>query len=312
MKALIYSVSILFLLSSCSNGGGGGPSTPAKPLKEQLADAQSATDFSAKILPEKFTVIKANLSYEEQKEKYAVGCKTPGMPSGEYNEFDPKLLAGHVFVVKQGRSELLDSDTFDTQEKKIALIDGRKLVTEINYLEVSLGTTLFSSIDQIFYAKPHMTLTVDYIKDADGKPKMEYDFKGNYTPAALEYFQTHVGVDQYLSCSVSYESNSPYVRTVDKVNYQLDGHVVVAFVEKTSHAGEVTCSKRTSGSDQETEKISLGHGTEERISFDSNEFIHEGILSCGGFQVYKIEKIVLDSGKVVKSDATKMLSAPLR
>jgi len=312
MKKLIYSVSILFLLSSCSNGGSSGPSAPAKPLKEQLADAQSATDYSAKITPEKFTVIKANLSYDEQKEKYAVGCKKAGEPSWEETQIDPKLLVGHTFVDKQGRSALLETDTFDTQEKRIASVDGNRVVTEINFLEGSFGDSVFSSIDQIFSAKPHITLTVTYAQDANGKPQFETDYKGNYTPAALEYLQTRNGVQQYLSCSVSYEASSPYVHSTDKVSYQFDGHNVVAYVDKSSNSGEVKCSQRTAGTDKETESISLGHGTTEHIVITSNELIHQGLLGCGGVELYRMDKIVLDSGKVIKADVTKKSSGPLR
>lgn len=309
MKKLIYSLATFVALSSCSNSGGSSsPAVPAKPLGDQLSEAQSANDFSASILPEKFTVIKANLSYEEQKEKYTVGCKVQGELSWDPYKIDPALHAGHVFKTKEGRSELLDYDNLQTLEKTIAQVEGQKIVAELNFLEGNFGGSSFTSVDQIFSRKPHITTTSIY---KEGATDSDFSYVANYTPAALEYLQSHSGSDQYLSCSVSYDAGlSP--NTVDKVNYLLDGHNVVAYVNRSSHSGEVTCSRRTSGSNSEGEKVSLGSGMEQRITITSNAFVDDYTINCGGTGIYSMEKIVLDSGKIVKSSVTKTLSAPLR
>jgi hypothetical protein len=308
MKKLIYSTVAVVALSACSNSGSGGPSVPAKPLSEQLSEAQSATDFASTILPEKFTVIKSNLSYEEQKEKYTVGCKIQGEPSWDPYKIDPALRAGLLFTTKEVSSKLLERDTFQTVEKTIAQVEGQKIVAELNLLEVSFGDSLFTSIDQIFSRKPHITVSSTY---KEGATDSDFSYVANYTPAALEYLQSHVAGDQYLSCSVSYETGISS-NSVDKINYLLNGQNIVAYVSKNSHSGEVTCSKRTSGSNREEEKVNLGHGTDQSILITSNALINESTVNCGGAEVYRMDKIVLDSGKVIKSSVTKTLSAPLR
>ncbi len=309
MKKTIYSLIAILVISACSNNSGsGGPGVPAKPLEDQLSEAKSATDFTSTILPEKFTVVKADLSYEEQKEKYGIGCKTPGVPSWEPYKIDPGLRPGLMFTTKEGRSELLDRDTIQTVEKTVTQIEGQKIVTELNYLEVSFSGTVFSTIDQVFTRKPHITITSTYKEGATGS---DFNVVANYTQSALEYIQNHSNDNLYLSCSVAYGTEVSS-RSVDKINYLMNGQNVLAFLSRDSHSGEVTCSRKKSGSSNEEEKVSLGRGTEQSITISSNSLISDSTINCGGTELFRMDKIVLDSGKIVKSSVTKILSAPLR
>lgn len=313
LKTFIYSVSILVLLSSC-NSGGGGSSTPAKPLpakplSEQLEDAKSASDFSAKILPEKFTVVKANLSYEEEKERYTVGCKAQGEPSWQPYLIDPALRAGLVFKTQEGRSELLSTDTFQTLEKVIIQIEGQKIVTELNFLEGIFSGTIFTSIDQIFSRKPHITTTANY---KEGATESDFSYVPNYTPEALQYFQQYPSSDSYLSCTISWSVDAPSQYSTDKIMYPVNGRQIVGYLKKRSEAGEVVCTKKFYKNDTKSEEVKLGLGRSETIEVVSNEIVNEATTECGGKTVFRSEKVVLDSGKVIRVDVQKVLEAPLR
>lgn len=309
MKKLTFTLIAMFALSSCNSGGGGGSATPAKPLDEQLAEAKSATDFTASILPEKFTVLKANLSYEEQKEMYGVGCKTQGEPSWDPYKIDPSLHAGSTFKSKEGRSELLSLDTYQTLEKVIVSVEGQKVVTEVNFLDGSFAGTVFSSIDQIFTRKPHITTTSTY---REGATDSDFSYVANYTQSALEYLQSVSSKDSYLSCSVSWDMSAPNKNSTDKISYLLNGRQIVAFLKKSTQVGEVTCTKRYYNQDSKSEEIKLGAGRKETIEIVSNDVVSESTVSCGGNEIFSMRKTALDSGKIISSEVKKALESPSR
>lgn len=313
MKKLICSVSLMALLLSC-NSGGGGSSAPAKPLNEQLAEANSAMDFTATIKSNSFSMIKANLNYNEQKERYTLGCKTQGEPSWDQNKLDTRLDAGMIYRVQEGRSAIITTDYYQITEREIISVGLQKLVMGISIEIGSFTGTPFTSIDQVFISKPHITESVNFTTKPDGTIQSDYSYTANYTQSALEYLQSHPSENSYLSCSTSYDMNAPSIHTVDKISYQMNGRPVLAYLVKESREGEISCGMRKYGDSGENDNdlIKMGTGRLERVEIYTNEIVHQGIMTCGGASVFRTEKIVLSSGKVVKTEVIKTLLAPNR
>lgn len=313
MKKLVYSVFVVLIMTAC-NSGGGGPSVPAKSLEEQLQEAKSATDFSESILPDSFTVIKANLTYEEQKERYAMGCKTPGQPSWNGTQLDPNLIVGHTFKSVEGYSSLLEVDSKQTVERIVAGLNGSTIVTDMNFFEMTFTDPAFTSIDQIFVGKPHIKTTVTYKTVADGQPDIEYSMVPNLTPAAREFWERESAANnKYLSCVVKSDIGNSYADSADKISYQLDGHSVTGFLVRSTYTGQIECSQQSSGSaNDQAPKVAMGSGRLERMVIYSNDLIYKDLLGCGGVEVFEMSRTVLDNGKIIKSNVTKLLAAPLR
>lgn len=286
----------------------------AKPLGEQLQEANSVTDFSQSVLPEKFTVIKGNLSYDEQKEMYTVGCKKQGEPGVGEAQFDSQLKPGQTFVTQHAFSEVLKSNTLFTIEKTITKINPLSLETEDNYLELSFGNIPFNSVDQIFQGKPHLLTTTTYTVNNTGGTIGQSDSKPNLTPAARQYFESNPTPtdSNYVYCRVESDSASTQ-NSVDKINYQVNGQTVVAYLRRMTQVGEIVCTKEISGQyNQNAEKMKMGPGRSEYIDISTNELVQNEILNCGGADVFRMQKLTLDSGKVMRTYIEKTLSAPLR
>lgn len=307
MKTILYSVSILFLLSSCGSGGD-GKSTPAKRFEDQVLEAQPAADLTKTILPENSTLVKADLSYTEQSERFNVGCKVAGQAYSHNKKFDPKLSVGQVFQSRSGSDSLFESMNLQTESKQIVELSALKVVSEVNFLEIGGGSF---AIDQIFIAKPHLKVTVGYSADINRElTQTDHDVVGNYSQAVKDQTQHSTSPQGYSThCYIQQKSNQSQV---DKIKYNLNGREVLAFRQTYNSYGDVICEKRLDGKNEPEAKVNMGLGRKEEMDIFSNEVVTDFIYYCGGTKVFEMERIILDSGKVVSSHVNKLLAAPLR
>lgn len=306
MKTILYSVSVLFLLSSCGSGGD-GKSTPAKPFEDQVQEASAAADLTKTILPENSTLVKADLSYTEQSERFNVGCKVAGQAYNHNKKFDPKLAVGQVFQTRSGYTSLLENLTLQTESKQIIELSVLKVVSEINFLEI--GDSGFT-IDQIFLAKPHLKVTLGYVADVNGElNQTDHNVVANYSQAATDMLNNPAPQGYSTYCYIEQKSNQSQV---DKIKYNLNGREVLAFRQTYNSYGDVICEKRLHGKNEPEVKVNMGLGRKEEMDIFSNEVVTDLIYYCGGTKVFEMEKITLDSGKVVSSHVDKLLAAPLR
>jgi hypothetical protein len=317
MKKIIYSLMVLACLSSCNSVS--GSSGPAKSPEQQMQEAASAKDFSATIVPNNFSVIKANLSYDEQKERYTIGCKTPGVSYPSLNVVDQSLMIGQLFKTERAGDRILSKGWFSAfEESVVTAIEDHKISIDSNYDRLEGFLLPFTDINQIFTKKPHMKNEITILIGASGDITIgQSSVANNLSPAAKDFIQAHSqDSSSYVSCQVDDLNSKTTKSSVDKISYNLNGQSIVAYLERRIIEGEVFCSRyfETNGrqNDKPDLKVSMGHGRVESTTVSTNNLVKLGFENCGGSEIYRLSRTSLDSGKILDNYIQKTLSAPQR
>ena len=166
---LMSLVFLVLVVSSCNSGSSssGTPQTPEQILQgqiDQLKTAPSATDYPAQIKPNAVTMVKEDITYEEQKEKYQYGCSKTDVnnPSKSVYEMDKDLKMGSQFKQEWAQSNILKSSSGSVSVKTITFLSATEVNSEINYESIFLTGFPFTSIGEIFNGTPHVTSSVKY------------------------------------------------------------------------------------------------------------------------------------------------------
>jgi hypothetical protein len=299
------------LLTSCNNDSSG----PKKTEAGVLQNVEGVKDQTFVVQPEAFTVTKANLSPEEKKERFNLGCKIQG-ENGASSELDSQLKIGQVFKSQYAVSQIQGSESEATTEITIKDIQPNKITSEANYEKLKISDFPFTTPDQVFSQKPHAIQILTYkLRDDGGYEVMSQTPLElmNMRPNVLDYVKTH-NLDSKVgwNCYVDYSVDS--ISSVDKIQYNLNGKIIVAYLLKNVRTGDVRCRKYNSSETSKDEEVnvSMGLGRSEDLTIYTNEIVSESFLECGGARIYSSIKTVLDTGKVVDSYAHKTLVAPER
>lgn len=324
---LATALSSVVAFSGCSNDE--GKKGPTKSQADILKEAASVTDYSTKITPANFTVIKADLSADEEKEMYDIGCVKPGELYGKsIDEMDNRFVIGQIFTRQSGYHELKRAPGNSTTEKKVIKVQAQSYDIENNIL-VFTPTGPFQKIEDAFTQKPHYTDRMSYeIKHTDTsyyRSEKSENLQNNYTQAAVNYI-ANIWKESYtyLDCSVDYKNKDyKYSSKLSKISYVFNGKTITAFLRKSITTGAMVCKQYTFKPNTNGSGVSLndmkpdfeaemGSGSEERIEITSNEAVNQGFYNCGGTELYSSRKTALDSGKILSTHADKMLTNPLR
>lgn len=324
---LATALSSVVIFSGCNNDG--GKSGPVKTQADLLKEASSASDYSTQIPMSSFTVIKRDLTYDEQKERYDVGCVTPGQQYGKsIEEMDNRFAAGQIFIEHGAFSSVKAKPYAAKTEKNILKVEPRSYNFEENYLEMApFGP--FQTINDIFTQKPHMTNKENFtLKDGSLRSDREM-LSSNLTQTAVNYIASNPGGvygNTFVSCSYDYKNDGDKLKStsrIDKVSYMLNNKTVTAYVQtSTTLTPNIICKqytvKEAGGGTIHLDDLKpdfvadMGPGYSEMITVSSNEVVNEGFFKCGGSELYFSYKVGLDSGKVLSSSVKKILAAPLR
>ncbi len=315
MKSALYAFSVILVLTSCNSGSSG----PAKSQEQILIEANSATDYSKQIEMNHFTIIKANLTADEEKERFRLGCKTPGSDSGSIDEIDRSLQVGQIFKEQNAGSRILGDSSFSVKEEIVTAIEPKKISFDENFEKLELEGMPFTSVDQIFSRKPHVKSELTYsIEPNGGHTTTSKTTEFNFTEAASDFLKSRMPTkSSFLACHVEYDKdNYKSTRTIDKIFYNLNGKNVVGFLSKNKQVGNVVCEqyRETDGKTNSTPdfKVSMGHGQNEYNDLMTNDVVHPSFVQCGGEVIFRMSKISLDSGKILSVFVEKTLAAPER
>ena len=309
------------LAVSCNSGSSssGTPLTPEQILQsqiDQLKNSPNISNFTELVKPNAITIVKENLNYEEEKEKYKYGCKTEGTDTSKpLYEIDKDLKLGSRFKEEWAQSNVLRSSSQSVSEKVITQLSKAEIISQVNYESIALFGLPFKSVDEIFSKRPHMISTVKYdFTNPNNYPKSDQNVEVNLTTAAREAIaQANDSGRIYWSCSIDKSSESIF--KVDSIRYLISGQPVLAQRMKISRSGPVVCFERKPNDpipDDKQKKITLGDGIDQIEQITSNEVVSSSITKCGGVLIYMTQSLKLNSGKMLSSWVNKIHEAPLR
>ena len=329
MFKVILLIAMSALIASCQSDSNSKPITPEQALKmetDKLMSAPAATDFTKTLETDRIQIVKANLTYDEQKEMRTIGCKNVANGGWETDyKLDSELTVGQTFREETAHHNLLGNPNQSTTFTTVKEVRPDFTALEANFEALSLVGTPFTSVEQIFLQRPHNTMEKSYIFKGDEYPEVNYNMENwlnNFTAAAKEwirsdYLQNPTG----WSCRIQ-PGDAGYTSTVAKVMYNVMGRPTEAYMTESNTEGDVICEKRSrynpeSNEDPVYEKeplasVNLGKGKEIYKKVVSNKFVTDDLVSCGGEDLYRSTLVTLDTGKIISSSVDKTLAAPFR
>lgn len=321
-KTILLVTTLAFAFSCNQSSSGGKALTPEEIIQQeeqQLKNAPSVENYEASIKPDRFDVQQADLTYEQQKEKYKDGCKTPGSYESVH-ELDKSIVVGSEITKEFGVAQLLNQNTSSKTNTKVTLISTTQISTEINYEYIKIPGTPFSSVDQFFVSQPHMTQTTTFEFDPNGVnyPKSKNDSTMNLTAEAQNWIAQNSPMPAFAwMCSVGWNTDAiTDTSKTDKGVYLIMGRLVTSYRTVTKRVGPVKCTRYStaSGDDNEAQKreIQMGQGTSTTVMIVSNEVGAENLIACGGNRLYYGSTTTLDNNKIVSSWAEKFTKLPLK
>lgn len=329
MTKVLILIAISAWLTSCQSDSNAKPITPEQALKfetEKILAAPAATDVTQTIKPDRIQVVKANLTYDEQKEMRTIGCKN--LANGGYTtdyQLDRELTVGSTFRTEGADHELLGRENNSSSVDTIKEIRPDFIATETNFEFLSFSGTPFTSMDQIFLQRPHYIFEKTYTFQGDDYPSVNFDagdYMKNFTAAAKDWLRADfLQNPTEWSCDIQYQ-DATYTSTVAKIAYNIMGRPTEAFLTDSTSASEVVCEKRDRVNFDNPEipdyqkeplaRVKLGPGKKVQKTIVSNKFISDGLVTCGGEELFRSSVLTLDSGKVINSSVDKTVEAPFR
>jgi hypothetical protein len=299
IKKILASL-FLVLLAACQDKN----SVPK--TDEELIKSGEAQDLTLQVPSNEFTVLKDNLSWEEEKEIYDRGCKTKGEPQSIIKT-DAYLYVGDIFESVYGFSRIMDKMGFGrfTSDLTIAEKDDFRVKTNSTYKEI-IGPRGRLNLSEIFYKTPHI------IEESSINEQGEVDYKAEVNIRELP--EEMMPAEFNWSCRVDFQNSLDGIYKVALVKYLFDGTDINAHLSHSKYEGMVFCEKHKSDvfPDKPLKSIEMGMGSYESVSVISNEVVPSGFNSCGGTYVYSSYIIRLDTGRVLDSYASKLIKAPVR
>ena len=333
MTKIAILILALVALNSCDSGSSekAKPQTDADLIeqgKQKLAQAATVADVTKTVVPDRIQLVKANLSYDEQKEMRTIGCKITETGYSTDYQLDPETEAGDVFRNESVSDKLTGNNSYYRTVKTVKKIHSSYIYVENNHEVLDLNGTPFKSIDEVFTQKPHYISEISYSFKNEQYPDVKYDLGiekslPNLTPAAAAFLKNeYVQNPTEWDCSIDFNSNKKSSMATDKINYNFMGRPTEAFHIKSEMKGKVTCKlykkwNPFSGDELKFDRkplveVDKGTGTMITNSVVSNKYRTTDLVSCGGEELYRSELLVLDTGEILRSSADKKLNAPIR
>lgn len=309
LKSILCVISSMALFS-CNSGG--GSSGPALSTEDQLKGA-NVTDYSQIIRPPAFTVVKANLSYEEVDQFKKARCANPNGASPVI--MDSQLAVGQKFRKEFGYAESRGESSSMLTEDTITSVDlnAKKYIFTTNYEKIQTSIFPGADVNAIFSQRPHLTNSIEVTTDANGNTTADQkNISMNLTPKAQELIANNSSSTS-MSCSVDYQEQNPNnTTTYSIVQMNFNNKVIEALVRNSTRIGNVICEERIDNQSTKT-KYNLGLGQTTHSDVETFDIVlNSSNYGCSGHSIYYASTTTLENGNVNSSFAQKILSAPVK
>ncbi len=285
MRSTLLCLGLLAILPACSSGSGGTTAaTPGNP--EAVAKTQTRGIFTA----EKETALG---EYGQIPEGFEL---TPAITCGDQQNYDPRALAGDIFIEHQ-MSASSSSSTSSTVTSVIQTVDAKRMSESISVSNIASMPAIPGNPTSV-QVQSSCTIT----EDKDDPVKCDIKYLGWQPPENSESLYEH--------CEADYGSNK-FAKTTGQIalgKFKMpNGQSVLAqFARRENSNVDIKCGKGEN-------KALMGTGTIISEDIVTRELVTRDAFLCTP-TVTIVRKLVfqLDDGRVLSASLDEITQAPKR